>query len=193
MKVKFFKDAGAFRAWLAAHGSAETELWVGFYKKASGRTGLSYQEALDEALCAGWIDGLKKRLDEVSYVHRFTPRKPKSTWSEVNLRRMRALQKAGRVTTAGRRVFDDRDRAASGYSYETRPQQFDAALLRRFRARATAWAFFTAQPPGYQRLAIHFVQSAKQDATRLRRLDRLIAVSENRTRFDAMAPAGAPR
>lgn len=188
MRVRFFERADDFRAWLAAHGHRTAELWVGFYKKSSGKGGLTYQEAVDEALCAGWIDGLKKRLDEMSYVHRFSPRTAKSKWSAVNLRRMQALLKAGRVTEAGRKVHADRDRKASGYSYETRPQQLDAVALRQIRANPAAWAYFSAQPPWYRRLAAHWIQSAKQEATRTRRLASLIAHSARGSRVPPAGP-----
>jgi uncharacterized protein YdeI (YjbR/CyaY-like superfamily) len=190
-RVIFFKSSDEFRTWLGAHGETTVELWVGFFKKASGRTGLTYQEAVDEALCAGWIDGLKKRHDEASYVHRFTPRAPKSTWSGVNLRRMRALKKAGRVTAAGHRVFQNRDRNAPGYTYESRPDTFDAASRARFRKHGQAWAFFAAQPPGYRRLAIGWVANAKREETRARRLAALIACSARGRRWDPMASAAA--
>ncbi len=187
MTPTFFKTAAAFRAWLARHGSRRTELWVGFYKKTSGKGGLTYLDAVDEALCAGWIDGLKKRVDGVSYMHRFSPRKPKSRWSGVNLRRMQALLQTGRVTHAGRRTFDDRDRQASGYSYETRPRVFDPASARTFKANGPAWEFFEAQPPGYRRLATHWVLEAKREATRARRLGILIAHSARRRRVPPLA------
>jgi uncharacterized protein YdeI (YjbR/CyaY-like superfamily) len=179
----FFESRAAFRAWLARHGRSTTELWVGFHKKRSGRSGITYQDAVDEALCAGWIDGLKKRHDESSYVHRFSPRKPKSKWSLVNLRRMRTLLKQGLVTEIGRQVFDDRHRTASGYSYETRPQTLDPDSARRLKANAAAWRFFEAQPPGYRRLVTYWVCEAKRDATRVRRLEQVIACSARGARI----------
>jgi uncharacterized protein YdeI (YjbR/CyaY-like superfamily) len=187
MKPRHFRSAAEFRAWLAARGATARELWVGFHKKASGKTGLTYREAVDEALCHGWIDGLKKRVDESSYMHRFTPRTASSIWSNVNLKRMKELIALGRVAPAGRSAFERRDRKrAQVYSFENRPATFDLALGRRFRANLGAWTFFGAQPPGYRKLATFWVMSAKKDETRLRRLDQLIARSAEGKRMEWM-------
>ena len=162
MKVIHFKSAAEFRQWLEANHDRVAELWVGFYKKNSGRTGITYGEAVDEALCFGWIDGLKKRVDELSYTHRFSPRKPRSIWSLINIRRAKELKKLGRMTPAGLKAFEARDPERSGmYSFENRPRKLDAAHERIFRADKKAWAFFQAQPPGYQRTACWWVMSAK--------------------------------
>ena len=178
MTPRYFRTPAAFRRWLAAHHAAERELLVGFYKKASGRRGISYKEAVDEALCFGWIDGIKKRVDEHRYTHRFTPRKTGSTWSLVNASRVKELIALGRMAKPGIDAFERRDPKKTGiYSFENRPKTFDAALEREFRKQPAAWDFFRAQPPGYQRLMTFFVMSAKQQETRLRRLDRLITAS----------------
>jgi uncharacterized protein YdeI (YjbR/CyaY-like superfamily) len=175
MKPRFFRTAAAFRRWLAAHHATERELLVGFYKKASGKPGISYQEAVDEALCFGWIDGVKKRVDEERYTHRFTPRKAVSTWSLVNTRRVGDLMALGRMAAAGIAAFERRDPKKTGiYSFENRPTTFDLALARAFKADAAAWTFFRAQPPGYQRLMTFWVMSAKQPETRQRRLAVLV-------------------
>ena len=178
MKAVYFKTAAEFRRRLAAHHASEHELLVGFYRKASGKPGISYKEAVDEALCFGWIDGIKKRVDEERYTHRFTPRKQDSIWSLVNARRVKELIALKRMAKPGLEAWQRRDPKKTGmYSFENRPQTFDAALERQFRKQPAAWTFFRAQPPGYQRLMTFFVMGAKQQETRLRRLDRLITAS----------------
>ena len=171
MTPKFFKSTEAFRAWLEKHGTKERELWVGFYRKKSGRSGLTYPEAVDAALCYGWIDGVKYKLDESSYKHRFSPRTAGSYWSVVNTRRMQQLLKDGLVSPPGRAAFERRDlKKTRKYSFEREAAAFDAATLKLFKANKPAWAFFTAQPPGYQKLLTFWVMNAKQEETRLRRL-----------------------
>src|SRR5262245_33664058 len=134
LKPRHFGSAAEFRRWLATNGTTARELWLGFYKKASGKRGMDYKEALDEALCAGWIDGVRKGFDAERYVQRFSPRTKTSTWSVVNLKRMKELIAAGRVTKAGRDVYENRDPKRSGlYSYENRPKAFDAAIERSFK------------------------------------------------------------
>jgi uncharacterized protein YdeI (YjbR/CyaY-like superfamily) len=178
MKPRFFKTAAEFRRWLAAHHDTETELLVGFYRKGSGTSGITYKEAVDEALCYGWIDGIKKRVDDTRYTHRFTPRKKVSIWSLVNATRVRELIALKRMAKPGLDAWERRDPKKTGiYSFENRPKAFDAALEREFRKQPAAWTFFRAQPPGYQRLMIFFVMGAKQQETRLRRLARLIETS----------------
>jgi uncharacterized protein YdeI (YjbR/CyaY-like superfamily) len=178
MTAVYFEDAAAFRAWLAAHHATETELVVGFYNKASGQQGISYKEAVDEALCYGWIDGIKKRVDEHRYTHRFTPRTAASTWSVINTRRIKELIALRRVAKAGLDAFERRDpNKTQRYSFENRPAAFDPALERAFRKEKAAWNFFRAQPPGYQRLMTFYVMEAKQQETRERRLARLVKSS----------------
>ena len=178
MNPRHFRSAAEFRAWLAAHGARERELWVGFYRKACGKGGLGYKDAVDEALCYGWIDGVKKRVDADSYMHRFSPRTASSIWSTVNLKRMKELIALGRAAPPGREAFERRDpRKAQAYSFENKPAAFDGPLARRFKANARAWTFFGAQPPGYRKVATFWVMSAKKDETKLRRLDQLIADS----------------
>jgi len=187
VKPRHFKSAAEFRAWLAANGAAERELWVGFYKKASGKGGLAYNEAVDEALCFGWIDGIKKRVDDASYMHRFTPRTAACFWSAVNLKRMKELIAAERVAEAGRTAYERRDpKRTQRYSFENKPAAFDAALERRFKANARAWTFFRAQPPGYRKLVTFWVMSARREQTRLRRLDALITDSAEGKRISWM-------
>ena len=184
MKFKYFKSASEFRRWLAVNHARLGEIWVGFLKKDSGKGGLTYAEAVDEALCFGWIDGLKKRVDELSYTHRFTPRKPKSNWSRINIQHVERLKKAGRMTPAGLEAYAAREPERSGvYSFENAPRRLAAADEKQFKADKTAWEFFQQQPPGYQRLAIWWVVSAKKPETRARRLGQLIAESRNAHRL----------
>lgn len=176
MKPTFFETPALFRRWLKEHHNTASELWVGFHKKASGRPSITWPQSVDEALCFGWIDGVRKRLDDESYVIRFTPRKPRSTWSVVNTRRAQELLDAGRMRPAGVRAFEARDAARSGvYSFEQRDQAtLSPEQDKQFRADKRAWAFFQAQPPGYRKVAVFWVVSARQEATRARRLQTLI-------------------
>ena len=178
MNVTHFPSAAAFRRWLEANHATAPELQVGFYKKISGKGGLTYAEAVDEALCFGWIDGLIRKIDEHSYTHRFTPRRPGSIWSLVNVRHVARLTKFGKMHAAGLKAFAIRDRKKTGiYSFENRPQSLPPTLEKKFRAQPKAWAFFNAQPSGYRRLAIYKVVNPKQEVTRERWLARLIADS----------------
>jgi uncharacterized protein YdeI (YjbR/CyaY-like superfamily) len=189
MKIVHFKSATGFRAWLDANHGRVAELWVGFYKKDSGRVGITYSEAVDEALCFGWIDGIKKRVDDLSYTHRFTPRKSKSNWSLVNIRKARELIRLGRMKKAGLEAFERRDPRRSGvYSFENQPRALDPAYVKQFQANAKAWQFFQAQPPGRQRLACWWVQSAKKEETRQKRLAHLIAESAKGRRVGVLSP-----
>ena len=188
VKPTYFKSAADFRQWLEANHAGASELWVGFYRKDSGRGGLTYAEAVDEALCFGWIDGLKKRVDEVSYTHRFTPRKPKSNWSLTNIRHVKRLKKAGRMKPSGLKAFAARETAKSGvYSFENKPRQLSSDLERQFKADQAAWEFFQRQPLGYRRLASFWVMSAKQGATRERRLARLMTDSSQGRRLGLLS------
>jgi uncharacterized protein YdeI (YjbR/CyaY-like superfamily) len=172
----FFPTPADFRAWLDVHHETERELWVGYYKKDSGRPSLTWPESVDEALCYGWIDGLRKSIDATSYMIRFTPRTPRSTWSAVNISRVAELTQPGRMQPAGLKSFAERAEDRSGiYSYENRKQaQLAQADEQRFRANTAAWDFFQAQPPGYRSTAVWWIVSAKKDETRQSRLDRLI-------------------
>ena len=175
MDVVHFRSAAEFRRWLQKHHDSATELWVGFYNKASGKGGITYAEAVDQALCFGWIDGVRKKIDAASYVNRFSPRKAKSNWSTINIRRVGELIELGMIAAPGLAVFKARDAKRSGvYSFENRPQSLSPRLEKIFKSNAAAWTFFSAQPPGYRRTAIWFVMSAKQEETRDRRLARLI-------------------
>lgn len=176
MKPTFFATPAEFRRWLKHHHESAAELWVGFHKKGSGRPSITWPESVDEALCFGWIDGVRKRIDDDSYVIRFTPRKPGSTWSLVNTRRAEDLIASGRMQPTGRRTFEQRDPARSGvYSFEQREHaKLTPAQETQFKANRQAWTFFQSQPPGYRKIAVFWVVSAKQEATRARRLQLLI-------------------
>lgn len=191
MNVTHFPSSAAFRRWLEAHHATATELQVGFYKKASGKGGLTYAEAVEEALCFGWIDSVLHKIDEHSYTQRFSPRRTGSIWSLINVRHIARLTAAGKMHPAGLKAFAARDRKKTGvYSFETRPRTLPAALEKKFRAHKKAWDFFNAQPPGYRRLAIYKVVSPKQEATRERWLARLIADSAAGRRLAEITGSG---
>jgi uncharacterized protein YdeI (YjbR/CyaY-like superfamily) len=182
----FFRTPAAQRRWLERNHSRASELWIGMYKRASGKGGLTYREALDEALCFGWIDGVRRSLDDDAFVQRFSPRTAKSYWSAVNIRRAEELARAGKMHEAGAAAFERRDSAAAErYSFERRNVAFDAAAEKLFRANRTAWEYFQSAPPGYRRLATHWVTSAKRPETRERRLDTLIKESAAGRRIGA--------
>jgi len=178
VKPKFFRTAGDFRHWLQQHHDSAPELLVGFYKVTSGRPSITWAESVDEALCFGWIDGVRRRLGEASYSVRFTPRRPGSIWSAVNIRRARALAAQGRMAAAGVAAFEVRTPRRSGrYSYEQRPAQLVAPYSGMLEANAAARRFFERQAPSYQRAATWWVVSAKKEETRLKRARTLIELS----------------
>jgi uncharacterized protein YdeI (YjbR/CyaY-like superfamily) len=163
----FFADPGEFRAWLEGHHESASELLVGFHRKSTGRPSLTWAQAVDEALCFGWIDGVRRGLDGESYSIRFTPRRARSIWSAVNVARVADLTAQGRMRPAGRRAFEAREAGRTGvYSHERKQEaRLTAQEERRFRADAAAWEFFQSQPPGYRRTALHLVVSAKRPET----------------------------
>jgi uncharacterized protein YdeI (YjbR/CyaY-like superfamily) len=173
---RFFRSAEQLRSWFAKHGTTTTELWIGYYKKHTGKGGLTYKPALDEALCVGWIDGVIKSIDADRYMQRWTPRKPTSNWSNVNVKRVGELTAEGRMTPPGLAAFARRDPARTGvYSFENDPLELSPAFIKRFKADKGAWAYWSEQPPGYRRTVTGWVMTAKQEATRERRFERLIA------------------
>ena len=175
VKPVFFATAQEFRAWLEEHHATATELWMGLYKKGSGRPSITWPEAVDEALCFGWVDSVRQRIDDERYMNRFTPRKPTSNWSAVNIRRVEELTKRRRMRAAGLKAFRERREGTAPYSYEQRHlAKLDPAQERRFRSKKQAWAWFQAQPKGYRTTAVYWVASAKKPETRERRLDTLI-------------------
>jgi len=171
MDVRHFDGAAAFRGWLEANGGSAAEIWVGFYRKDSGRGGLSYPEAVDEALCFGWIDGIRRKIDGESYANRFTPRRKGSAWSRVNIARVGELEAAGRMAPAGLAAFAARTDGNSGvYSFEQREAGLSPEYEARLAEDAAARAFWERQPPSYRRIAGWWVMSAKREDTRERRL-----------------------
>jgi uncharacterized protein YdeI (YjbR/CyaY-like superfamily) len=181
----FFATAAEFGAWLQKHSATEPELIVGFYKRGTDEPSLTWPESVDEALCHGWIDGVRTRIDDRSYRIRFTPRKPTSIWSAINIERVRVLQSHGRMKEAGLKAYSHRREAKSKiYAYE---QAENAALERaeeaRFRRDAKAWKFFEAQPPGYRHLVTWRIITAKRADTRESRLASLIEASHNGQRL----------
>ena len=177
MKPLFFPTPGKWRAWLARHHASQTELLVGFYKRDAGKLSITWPESVDEALCFGWIDGIRRSLGAESYTIRFTPRKSTSTWSAVNIRRMAELERAGLVMPAGRRAFAARTQSKSAiYAYEQdrKTAKLSPADVKTFEASPKAWAFYQKQPPWYQRVTSWWVISAKRPETRAKRLAQLI-------------------
>ena len=191
MEPRFFASPAELRAWLAEHHASVAELWIGFYKKGSGRGRITYPEALDEALCFGWIDGVRKTVDGDSYTNRFTPRKRGSNWSEVNIKRAHELIGLGRMQPPGLAAFEARDEAKTEqYSHEARTRGLDEPYEQMLRENPAAWEFFQAQPPGYRRLASWWVMSAKKEETRRKRLATLIEDSAAGRRIAGLSKPG---
>jgi uncharacterized protein YdeI (YjbR/CyaY-like superfamily) len=183
MNPRFFATPDEFRAWLEQHHNKSKELWVAFYKKHTGKPTMTWSEAVDVALCFGWIDGIRKTIDQQSYVNRFTPRRAGSKWSAINVKKVKELKKQGLMRAEGLRHFNKRkDRA--GYSYEQRDGiLLDPKYEKQFRSSKKAWTFFEKQPPWYRKVSIYWVMSAKQEETRTRRLLKLIESSQNGKRL----------
>jgi uncharacterized protein YdeI (YjbR/CyaY-like superfamily) len=174
----FFASPQEFRVWLEAHHASESELLVGFHKKATGKPTLTWSESVDQALCFGWIDGVRRSLGPDAYTIRFTPRKPTSTWSNVNVAKVKQLTERGLMHPAGIKAFERRRPDKTGvYSFENDAQDLPPEFESEFRANSKAWTWFETQPPGYRRTATHWVTSAKKDETRRSRLRTLIADS----------------
>ena len=177
MKVTHFRSPAAFRKWLEQHHATTRELWVGFYKKGSGKPSITWPESVDQALCFGWIDGVRRSLGAEAYTIRFTPRKSTSTWSAINVRRVAALEAEGLMHEAGRQAFAGRSKSQThGYSIKNdrKDVKLAPADARVFKANKKAWAWYQQQPPWYQRQAAWFISSAKQPETRARRLAKVI-------------------
>lgn len=188
-RAQFFASAVEFREWLEVNHDRATEILVGFYKIGSGRPSITWPEAVDQALCYGWIDGVRRRIDEASYSNRFTPRRRKSNWSAVNIGRVGELQEVGLMQPSGLRAFDAREHARSVlYSYEQRTPRLDEGFEQKFRADKSAWEFFQAQPASHRKTATWWVVSAKREMTRLRRLEKLIEDSAQGQRLAMFAP-----
>ncbi|MCS1407367.1 MAG: hypothetical protein M2R45_00525 [Verrucomicrobia subdivision 3 bacterium] len=188
MTVTYFKTAKDFRQWLRKNGRKEQELWVGFYRKDTGKGGITYSEALDEALCFGWIDGVRRKVDDLSYTNRFTPRKPNSVWSEVNLARVEVLRRKKKMTKQGLKPWRERNPDKIMPRFATRPPtklapEFEKTL----RANPKARAHFEQQPPGYRKQTTLWIMSAKLPETRQRRFDQLLAASQDDRRLGQVA------
>ena len=186
----FFATPAKFRAWLEKNHDKEAELWVGFYRRDSGKPSITWPESVDEALCVGWIDGVRKSVDDTSYKIRFTPRKPSSIWSNVNVANVERLSAEGRMRPAGLEAFARKSDARSGvYAYEGRATltrdnaQLEPEAEIQFRKNQAAWAFFEAQPPGYRKIALFYVASAKRPETRAKRVASLIELSSKGKRL----------
>lgn len=180
----FFPEAADFRAWLDAHHRSADHLWVGYFKKATGKPSVTWEDTVDEALCYGWIDGIRKSRDDESYVIRFTPRSPKSVWSQRNIELVERLTAEGRMKPEGLAAFAHKDvHPDSGYRGAGPAPKLTAEMIRRFKAAPEAWAFYCEQPPGYRRQTARWVMEAKREDTRQRRLATLIEDSGNQLRI----------
>ena len=189
MKPKFFSTPAEFRQWLEENHDKASESWIGFHKKSSEKKSITYPEALDEALSFGWIDGVRKKLNETSYIQRFTPRKPRSIWSLVNVRHVERLKKEGRMHESGLAAYERRTPERTGiYSFENRPRELSPAYEKRFRQNKKAWEFFEKQAPYYKRLVIYRIMEAKKEETQIRRLEQLIECSAKGERLGLLKP-----
>jgi uncharacterized protein YdeI (YjbR/CyaY-like superfamily) len=184
MEPVFFKNSQHFRKWLSKNHLSVKEIWVGYYKKHSGKANMSWSDSVDEALCFGWIDGIRRSIDTESYYNRFTPRRPGSTWSALNIRKVEALIAEGRMQPAGLQAFNMRKEENSGiYSFENETKKLPAEMESLFKKKKAAWDYFMKQAPSYQRTIIHWVLSAKREETRMNRLEKLIAASARKERI----------
>jgi uncharacterized protein YdeI (YjbR/CyaY-like superfamily) len=191
---KAFRSPAAFRAWLEKNHATASELEVRLFKVHAARRGITYAQALDEALCFGWIDGVVHRFDADSFRQRFTPRKPRSTWSRRNVLHVERLKKAGRMAPAGLAAYEGRDAHRTGvYSFEQARPALTAAYVNAIRANKAAWAFFQGQAPGFRRLMAHWIMSAKKEETRARRLGLLIECSARGRKIPALEALAANR
>jgi uncharacterized protein YdeI (YjbR/CyaY-like superfamily) len=188
LKPIFFKTQKSFRKWFEKNHDKKKELLAGFYRKSSGRKSITWPESVDEALCFGWIDSIRRGIDNDSYTIRFTPRKSKSIWSALNLKHFERLNKLGLIHPAGLKAFQQHDEKRSRlYSYENKDKKLSSEYEKKFKSNKKAWSFFTSRAPWYQRTASHWVIRAKQEATRLKRLETLIIDSENNVRIKPLS------
>ena len=184
MEPIYFKNQEEFRKWLEKNHGTETELLVGYYKVNSGIPNMTWSQSVDQALCFGWIDGIRRSIDEKRYCIRFTPRKPTSIWSKINIDKIRELKKKGLMYPSGLSIFNSRKKSKSGiYSFENEPAKFSENLESGFKTNISAWDFFKSQAPSYQKMITHWIMSAKQEKTRLARLEKLISASEKQIRL----------
>lgn len=177
---KFFAKPSDFRKWLEKNHMKAKELLVGFYKVGTGKPSITWPEAVDEALCFGWIDGVRRSIDGESYLNRFTPRRPKSNWSDINIKKVKELIRQGKMTEQGLKLFESRDKSKPmDDSPENRPQELSPAYEKIFRTNKKAWNFFSKQAPSYRKFIIYWIMSAKQEKTQLARLEKAITGSSN--------------
>jgi uncharacterized protein YdeI (YjbR/CyaY-like superfamily) len=183
----YFNNQEEFREWLEKNHKTETELLVGYYKVGSGMPGMSWSQSVDQALCFGWIDGIRRSIDKERYCIRFTPRKPTSIWSKINIDKIGELKKKGLMNPSGLAAFFNRKTSKSGIcSFENDPAKLSESLEAGFKVNKSAWDFFKLQAPSYQKMIIHWIMSAKQENTRLIRLQKLIKASEKQSRITFM-------
>ncbi len=184
MNPVYFKDQNEFRTWLEKNHKSESEIVVGYYKVGTGRPSLSWSQSVDQAICFGWIDGIRRSIDEERYCIRFTPRKPTSIWSKVNIKKVEELKKKGLMTEPGLQAYNNRKDSKSGiYSFEKDAARLDDDSERLFKSNQIAWDFFVKQAPSYQKTKIYWIMSARQEATRISRLNKLILACEKHLRF----------
>jgi uncharacterized protein YdeI (YjbR/CyaY-like superfamily) len=189
MNPAFFENQSDLRKWFEENHEKIKELWVGYHKKASGKPSITWPQSVDEALCFGWIDGIRKSINETSYKIRFTPRKPKSIWSNVNINKVEELKKLDLMRPAGLAIYEKREEKNSGiYSFEKKLIKFEEEYEIKFQKNKKAWKFFKSQVPSYQKPAINWVMSAKQESTRMSRLSTLISDSEAGTKIKPLRP-----
>jgi uncharacterized protein YdeI (YjbR/CyaY-like superfamily) len=194
MKPTFFRTPAEFREWLMKYHATKDELLVGFYKKHSGRPSITWPESVDQALCFGWIDGVRKSLDDISYTIRFTPRKRGSIWSSVNMKRVQALIEQGQMQPAGLKAYEVRRDYRSGiYSYEQRSVDLPEPYNRMLKQNKTAWSFFQKQPPSYRKAISWWIICAKKEETRLKRLQKLMVHSGKGERLPELTPRKSAR
>jgi uncharacterized protein YdeI (YjbR/CyaY-like superfamily) len=180
MNIHFFKTQKELRNWFQKNYLKEQEAWIGFYNKKSEKLSITWTQLVDEALCFGWIDGIRKKIDADSYCNRITPRRKRSNWSNINIKRIEELIELGLVTEEGRLIYYERDISKqNSSSFEQENVELPAVFIKQFKTNKAAWKYFEARPKGYKKQAIWYVISAKQEATRLKRLQELIEVSEN--------------
>lgn len=185
MTITFFATQEEFRKWLKKNHKKETELIVGFYKVGSGKPSMTWSQSVDQALCFGWIDSVRRSINEESYCIRFTPRKSTSIWSDINIKKVEELNKSGLMTPEGQKAFDLRKEHRSRiYSHEKEPDDLDPIYEKQFKKNKLAWGFFNTQAPSYKKVMIHWIMSAKQEKTRSSRLEKTINISEQQKRME---------
>jgi len=184
MEPIYFTDTSTFRKWLEANHETETEVLVSYYKVATGKPSITWLESVDQALCFGWIDGVRRSIDMERYCIRFTPRRPGSNWSAVNIKKVEDLKRQGLMQKAGLEIFRKRKESTSEiYRYENKPEKFSDEYEKKFKEGVNAWTFFSSQSPSYQKTATYWVLSAKQESTKLRRFEKLIEACETGKRL----------